>query len=39
LADEIESFLDSIAQRTDPLVSGEEGLRALEIAWMISERL
>lgn len=39
LADEIESFLDSIARRTDPLVSGEEGLRALEIAWMISERL
>jgi predicted dehydrogenase len=39
LADEIESFLDSIAGRSDPLVSGEEGLRALEIAWMISERL
>jgi predicted dehydrogenase len=39
LADEIDSFLDSVAGRADPLVSGEEGLRALEIAWMISERL
>jgi predicted dehydrogenase len=39
LADEIDSFLDSIATRADPLVSGEEGLRALEIASMISAKL
>jgi predicted dehydrogenase len=39
LADEIDSFLDSIATRVDPLVSGEEGLRALEIASMISAKL
>lgn len=39
LADEIDSFLDSVARRVDPLVSGEAGLRALEIAAMISERL
>lgn len=39
LTDEIESFLESVRTRTDPLVSGEEGLRALEIASMISERL
>jgi predicted dehydrogenase len=39
LADEIDSFLDCVARRSDPLVSGEEGLRALEIAWMVSERL
>ena len=39
LADEIDSFLDSVQSRGTPLVSGEEGLRALEIATMISERL
>jgi predicted dehydrogenase len=39
LADEIDSFLDCVARRSDPLVSGEEGLRALEIAWMVSESL
>lgn len=39
LADEIDSFLDSVRTRSLPLVSGEEGLRALEIATMISERL
>lgn len=39
LADEIESFLDAVQNRGVPLVSGEEGLRALEIASMISERL
>jgi len=39
LADEIDSFLDSVQSRGAPLVSGEEGLRALEIATMISERL
>ena len=39
LADEIDSFLESVATRGVPLVSGEDGLRALEIASMISERL
>ncbi len=39
LADEIDSFLDAVRSRGLPLVSGEEGLRALEIASMISERL
>jgi predicted dehydrogenase len=39
LADEIDSFLESVESRRSPLVSGEEGLRALEIASMISEQL
>lgn len=39
LADEIDSFLVSVQTRGVPLVSGEEGLRALEIASRISERL
>lgn len=39
LADEIDCFLESVRTRGLPLVSGEEGLRALEIASMISERL
>src|SRR5919108_6194115 len=32
LADEIDSFLESVGTRVHPLVSGQEGLRALEIA-------
>ena len=39
LADEIDSFLDCVRTRTLPLVSGAEGLRALEIASMISAQL
>lgn len=39
LADEIDSFLDAVQNRSRPLVSGEDGLRALEIASAISERL
>jgi len=39
LADEIESFLDVVENRGIPLVSGEEGLKALKIASMISEQL
>jgi predicted dehydrogenase len=39
LADEIDSFLDCVRTRALPLVSGVEGLRALEIASMISEQL
>lgn len=39
LADEIDSFLDCVRTRSLPLVSGVEGLRALEIASMISRQL
>ncbi len=39
LADEIESFLEVVQTRGIPLVSGEEGLRALKIASMVSEQL
>ena len=39
LADEIDSFLDCVRTRSLPLVGGAEGLRALEIASMISEQL
>ena len=39
LADEIDSFLDCVRTRSLPLVSGAEGLRALEIATMISSQL
>lgn len=39
LADEIDSFLDCVRTRSLPLVSGSEGLRALEIASMISGQL
>ena len=39
LADEIDSFLNCVRTRALPLVSGLEGLRALEIASMISSQL
>lgn len=39
LADEIDAFLDCVRTRSLPLVSGAEGLRALEIASMISGQL
>jgi predicted dehydrogenase len=39
LADEIDSFLDCVRTRSLPLVGGAEGLRALEIASMISGQL
>jgi predicted dehydrogenase len=39
LADEIDSFLESVRSRTAPLVSGAEGLHALEIAAMISTQI
>jgi predicted dehydrogenase len=39
LADEIDSFLDCVRSRKAPLVDGTEGLRALEIASMISAQL
>jgi len=39
LADEIDSFLESVRTRGFPLVGGEDGLRAIEIASMISAKL
>ncbi|HEU4341044.1 MAG TPA: Gfo/Idh/MocA family oxidoreductase [Candidatus Binatia bacterium] len=39
LADEIESFIECVKDRQAPLVSGVEGLRALEIASTISAQL
>jgi predicted dehydrogenase len=39
LGDEIDSFLDCVRDRSLPLVSGAEGLRALEIAEMIRAQL
>jgi predicted dehydrogenase len=39
LADEMDSFLDCVANRSLPLVGGAEGLRALEIASLISSQL
>lgn len=39
LADEIDSFLDCVISRNLPLVGGAEGLRALEIACLISSQL
>jgi predicted dehydrogenase len=39
LADEIDSFLECVKDRRVPLVSGIEGLRALEIASTISAQL
>jgi predicted dehydrogenase len=39
LADEIDSFLDCVRERTLPVVAGADGLRALEIASMISSQL
>jgi len=39
LSDEIDSFIDCVRSRSAPLVSGAEGLRALEIASMISAQI
>jgi predicted dehydrogenase len=39
LADEIDSFVDCVRERTLPVVGGADGLRALEIASMISSQL
>ena len=39
LADEIDSFLDCVCMRTVPLVSGNDGLNALEIASLIRAQL
>jgi len=39
LSDEIDSFIDCVRGRSAPLVSGAEGLRALEIASLISAQL
>jgi predicted dehydrogenase len=39
LAEEIRAFLDAVRTRRPPLVSGREGLRAVELAYQILERL
>lgn len=39
LKDEIDSFIDAVANGTPPVVSGEDGRRALEIAIQISGKL
>jgi predicted dehydrogenase len=36
---EVEAFLASVANRTQPLVPGEEGLRALEVALSILDKI
>jgi predicted dehydrogenase len=36
---EVESFLDAVANRRRPVVSGEEGLRALEVALAILDKI
>jgi len=36
---EVESFLEAVARRSRPLVSGEEGLRALEVALAILDNI
>ena len=36
---EVESFLEAVANRTRPLVPGEEGLRALEVALAILDNI
>jgi predicted dehydrogenase len=36
---EVESFLEAVARRSRPVVSGEEGLRALEIARAILDKI
>lgn len=36
---EIESFLEAVANRTPPVVSGKEGLRALEVALAILDNI
>jgi predicted dehydrogenase len=36
---EVEAFLEAVASRSRPLVSGEEGLRALEIALAILDKI
>jgi predicted dehydrogenase len=36
---EVESFLEAVANRTRPRVSGEEGLRALEVALAILDKI
>lgn len=39
LAEEIRAFLEAVRSREAPLVSGREGLRAIELAYQIREKL
>jgi predicted dehydrogenase len=36
---ELESFVHCVRTRTSPIVGGEDGLRALELAMMINEQI
>jgi predicted dehydrogenase len=36
---ELQHFLDSVSQRRDPLVTGEAGKQALEVAMEITEQI
>ena len=36
---EIESFLAAIQKKTQPLVSAEDGLNAMKVAWQIKDQL
>jgi len=35
----VESFLEAVGNHTQPLVSGKEGLRALEVAYAILDKI
>jgi len=39
LAEEIRAFLEAVRSRATPIVSGREGLRAVELAYQILERI
>jgi len=39
LKDEIKSFVDAVMNRSTPMVTGHDGIRALEVATMIQEKL
>ncbi len=39
LMSEIESFLEAIQKKTQPLVSAEDGLNAMKVAWQIKDQL
>ena len=39
LMDEIKSFLAAIKNKKRPLVSAEDGLNAMKVAWQIKEQL
>ena len=36
---EIKSFLTAVQKKTQPLVSAEDGLNAMKVAWQIKDQL